>query len=61
LLSDPDKAVHRLYGVGTGILGIMTSRLTFVIDQRGIIRSRTDSVMDVEGHARESLKMLDKF
>ncbi|MFM2375042.1 MAG: hypothetical protein RLZZ165_139, partial [Bacteroidota bacterium] len=23
--------------------------------------SRTDSVMDVEGHARESLKMLDKF
>jgi thioredoxin-dependent peroxiredoxin len=61
LLSDPDKALHRLYGVGTGILGIMTSRLTFVIDQRGIIRSRTDSVMDVEGHARESLKMLDKF
>jgi thioredoxin-dependent peroxiredoxin len=60
LLSDPDKVVHRQYGVGTGLLGILNRRLTFVIDRQGIIRSRFDSSVDFKGHVTASLKALSK-
>lgn len=60
LLSDPGKRVHALYGGGTGILKFLQRRLTFVIDQEGIIRNRFDSLVDFGGHVTESLKALSK-
>lgn len=61
LLSDPDKTVHRLYGVGTGLLGMFSKRITFVIDQQGIIKKTFDSLIDFEGHVEQSLKELRKI
>ena len=60
LLSDQDKAVHRKYGVGTGLLGILKRRLTFVIDAQGVIRGCFDSTLDFKGHVTASLNALSK-
>ena len=58
LLSDPDKAVHKKYGVEKGFLGILSARVTFVIDQQGVIRKTFDSLGNFEGHVKESLKVI---
>jgi peroxiredoxin Q/BCP len=58
LLSDPDKSVHKLFGVEKGFLGILSARVTFVIDQQGVIQKSFDSLVNFEGHVKESLKVI---
>ncbi|HEX2901238.1 MAG TPA: peroxiredoxin [Bacteroidia bacterium] len=58
LLSDPSKAVHRLFGVEKGFLGILSPRVTFVIDRQGRICKSFSSSINIEGHVTESLKIL---
>jgi peroxiredoxin Q/BCP len=58
LLSDPDKAVHKLFGVERGFLGLLAARVTFVIDQEAVIRKTFDSLGNFEGHVKESLKVI---
>jgi peroxiredoxin Q/BCP len=58
LLSDPDKAVHKRYGVDKGFLGLLAARVTFVIDQQGIVRNVFDSLVDFEGHVKASMTAL---
>jgi peroxiredoxin Q/BCP len=57
LLSDPDSAVHKLYGVGKK-LGFITSRITFVIDKQGIVRQHFSSQLNVTRHVTEALQTL---
>lgn len=61
LLSDPDLAVHRAYGADAGFLGLFKSRITFVIDQTGIIRHVFSSVVAPKKHASDSLQALKKI
>ncbi len=61
LLSDPDRRVHKMYGVDRGFFGLVSARITFVIDQKGIIRKTFDSLIDFEGHVRESLAILKEL
>lgn len=58
LLSDPDRAVQKLYGVERAMFGLLGARITFVIDQRGIVRKTFDSLIDFQGHVQESLAIL---
>ncbi len=58
LLSDPDRSVHKLYGVDKGFFGLVSARITFVIDQKAIVRKTFDSLMDFKGHVTESLSIL---
>jgi peroxiredoxin Q/BCP len=57
LLSDPDSAVHKLYGVGKK-LGFITSRETFVIDRQGIVRQHFVSQLNATKHVTEALQTL---
>ena len=58
LLSDPDKRVHKLYGVDKGFLGLLAARVTFVIDRQGTIRESFDSLVNFEGHVAKSIAIL---
>ena len=57
LLSDPDGAVRKLYGVPK-TLGLLPGRVTYVIDRSGIVRSIFSSQLDYRGHVEEALTTL---
>jgi thioredoxin-dependent peroxiredoxin len=60
LLSDKDKKVTNLYGVGKS-MGILPGRVTFIIDKQGIIRLIYSSQFNFQKHIDESLEMLRKI
>lgn len=58
LLSDPDRLVHTLYGVDRSMLGLLASRITYVIGRDGSILGCIDSLMDFQGHVTKGLSLL---
>jgi peroxiredoxin Q/BCP len=60
VLSDPDKAVYNSFGLRNGggfkLAWAMNDRVTFVIDQDGIVRHHSTGMFDADGHVEESLK-----
>jgi peroxiredoxin Q/BCP len=61
LLSDTDLEVHKIYGADQGFLGLMRSRVTFLIDQKGIVRHVFSSQLAPRKHATESIQALAKL
>src|SRR5216117_4343574 len=57
LLSNADGAVRRLYGVEK-TLGLLPGRVTYVIDQTGVVRHVYSSQLRATRHPREALMML---
>lgn len=57
LLSDTGKQVRKLYGV-PATLGLLPGRVTYVIDQKGIVQHIFNSQFNFKGHVEESLKTL---
>ena len=57
LLSDQGGKVRRLYGVPS-TLGIFAGRVTYVIDQEGVVRHVFFSQLGVEKHIQEALEAL---
>jgi thioredoxin-dependent peroxiredoxin len=60
LLSDEDKAVHEHYGVRK-TLGLIGGRVTFVIDQQGVIRHIFSSYLNFRKHISESLRIIEQI
>jgi len=58
LVSDPDKRIRESYGVRGRI---MPARVTFVIDQSGVIRHIYDSNLAPTHHVREALAALRRI
>jgi peroxiredoxin Q/BCP len=54
LLSDPDGTVRKLFGVKK-TLGLLDGRVTFVIDQQGIIRHAFSSALNAKAHVEQAL------
>ncbi len=59
LLSDTDNNVRKLYGV-PATLFVLPGRVTYVIDQQGIVKHIFNSQLDFNGHVKESLEALTK-
>jgi peroxiredoxin Q/BCP len=57
LLSDEGRKVRRLYGV-PNTLGVFPGRVTYVIDEAGVIRHVFSSQIAVVQHVEEALKAL---
>jgi peroxiredoxin Q/BCP len=57
LLADTGGKVRKLYGVSK-TLGLLPGRETFVIDKKGIIRSRFSSQFRAAKHVEEALQAL---
>jgi peroxiredoxin Q/BCP len=57
LLSDERGKVRRLYGV-PNTLGLFPGRVTYVIDEEGMVRHIFSSQLGMEKHVEEALKAL---
>lgn len=60
LLSDHDKKLRNLFGVPTALFGLIPGRVTYVIDQNGIIRLIFDNLSG-KIHIEKALQMLKKI
>ncbi|RYZ42638.1 MAG: peroxiredoxin [Myxococcaceae bacterium] len=58
LLSDPDGAARKAFGVGTNFLGLLPGRVTFIADRAGTIRYAFDSQMQVKKHVSGALDVV---
>jgi peroxiredoxin Q/BCP len=59
LLSDPEKAAAKAYGV-LGIGGFYAKRRTFFIDSQGVIQ-HIDNDVDTKSHGRDIARKLDEL
>lgn len=57
LLSDPKRNAHTAYGVGKA-LGILSGRVTYVIDRAGTVRHVFSSHLQPKRHIDESLAVI---
>jgi len=60
LLSDEGGKVRKLYGV-SNTLGLFPGRVTYVIDEEGVVRHIFSSQLGVEQHVEEALKALQSI
>lgn len=61
LLSDPDNAVRKLYGVPGSMFGMMPGRVTYVVDKAGVVRHVFNSQLQAKKHVSEALQTLRKL
>jgi peroxiredoxin Q/BCP len=59
LLSDADNTVRKLYGVSP-TLGIVAGRVTYVLDNKGVIKHVFSSQLHPAKHADEALNALKR-
>lgn len=60
LLSDEDKNIRKLFGVPTALFGLLPGRVTYVTDEKGIIRLIFDN-LSAKIHIEKALQMLKKI
>jgi peroxiredoxin Q/BCP len=60
LLSDKGDQVRKLYGA-TAAFGLLPGRVTYVIDQNGVVQYVFDSMFNFRGHVEETLKTLQQL
>jgi thioredoxin-dependent peroxiredoxin len=58
LLADEGNEVRKLFGVPTGLFGLLPGRVTYVTDKTGKVIYIFNSQMQVEKHVEEALKVL---
>jgi peroxiredoxin Q/BCP len=59
LLSDSSKTVRTQYGAKS--LGVIPGRITFVIDQEGVIRHAFSSMINIGGHVDDALAVVKQL
>jgi thioredoxin-dependent peroxiredoxin len=60
LLSDKGGKVRKSYGV-PATFGLIPGRVTYVIDQAGIVRNVFNSMTNINGHVNEALESVKKL
>ena len=60
LLSDKDNKVRKEYGA-TMAFGFVPGRVTYVIDQEGVVRFVLDTMFNFQAHVEEALKTLQEL
>ncbi|WP_339921172.1 peroxiredoxin [uncultured Flavobacterium sp.] len=60
LLSDPDKKIRKLFGVPSGMFGLLPGRVTYVTDKKGKIIMIFDSMM-ASKHIPKALEAVKKL
>ena len=61
LLSDTSKKVRKMFGIKNSLLGILPGRVTYVIDNEGVIRLIFNKQFGAEKHITESLAILKEI
>ena len=58
LLADTQKEVRKLFGVPSNMMGLIPGRVTYVVDEKGIVIYIYNSMTNAETHIEEALKAL---
>lgn len=58
LLSDPGNHVRKLFGVPSGIFGLVPGRVTYVVDREGKVVFIFNSQTEIQRHVDEALKIV---
>jgi thioredoxin-dependent peroxiredoxin len=58
LLSDKEGKIRDLFGVPSGLFGLLPGRVTYVVNKQGIVVHTFDSQLNTEQHIEESLSAL---
>ncbi len=61
LLSDTNGKIRKQFGVPSSLFGLLPGRMTFVIDDKGIVIMRFNNQFGADKHIVESLKALNKL
>jgi len=60
LLTDPDKKIRKLFGVPSGMFGLLPGRVTYVTDKNGVIQMIFGSMLATK-HIPKALAALRKL
>lgn len=60
LLSDSEKSIRNLFGVSSGIFGLLPGRVTYIADKNGVVVSILDNMMATQ-HIPKSLEAIKKL
>ncbi|MFV8336186.1 peroxiredoxin [Flavobacterium sp. RSP29] len=60
LLSDDDKKIKNLFGVPSGLFGLLPGRVTYVTDKNGVIQMIFDSILAAK-HISKALQAIQKL
>ncbi|MFV8342144.1 peroxiredoxin [Flavobacterium sp. XS2P39] len=60
LLSDSDKKIKKLFGVSSGLFGLLPGRVTYVTDKNGVIQLIFDSMWATK-HIPKALEAVKKL
>lgn len=58
LLSDEKSEVEKRFGVPRTVLGLISGRVTYIIDKNGIVVHIFNSLFNAEKHVEESLRII---
>lgn len=61
LLSDENNKVRKTFGVSADLFGLIPGRVTYIIDDQGIVRHIFNNQLNFKKHVDESLKILESF
>ncbi len=59
LLADKQKIVRKLFGVPGNLFGLIPGRVTYIIDEQGIVIGIFNSQLDPIGHIDAALKLFN--
>ena len=60
LLSDSDKKIRKLFGVPTGMFGLLPGRVTYVTDKNGVVQMIFDTMLATK-HIPKALEAIKKL
>ncbi|MFV8368128.1 peroxiredoxin [Flavobacterium sp. LB2R40] len=60
LLSDADKKIKRLFGVPSGMFGLLPGRVTYITDKKGVVQMIFDSMLATK-HIPVALQAIKKL
>jgi peroxiredoxin Q/BCP len=60
LLSDSKKEVRKLFGVPGNLFGLIPGRVTYVMDEKGVVIGIFNSQLDPIGHIDTALQLIRK-
>lgn len=58
LLSDQSRKVEKQFGVPRSILGLLPGRVTYIVDQSGVIRHVFNSQFNADKHVKEAIRVI---
>ncbi len=60
LLSDVGGVLRKKVGVPRALLGLLLGRVTYLLDEKGVVRHIIDSPFQIERHVQETLAFWEK-